>query len=160
VSSASIPPRPPEPIPRDERLFRAICAADVDVCEILPSAVDLQGTSVHRDAYLDSPDETFAYVPEGLTGLAVVTSSTLPQPLRNPNAMGRVREEEVTWEFFAVDDPFTDETGRVHAAHAEIRVRRVSDRPGEENVRPSSAVKRLLRKKLARRMKLFLAPRS
>ena len=158
MKSTSNLPREPEPIPNDEQLFRALSADHVDVTEVLPSAIDLQGTSVYRSAYLSSPEETFEYVPGGLSGLAVVTSSDLPEPIRNPKATGKVKEDDITWEFFAVDAPFTDDEGRAHTAHAEIRVRRISDRPEEENVRPSSAVKRLLRKKLARRMSLFLRP--
>ncbi len=151
-------PRARERIPNDEQLFRAICMEDVDVTEIQPSAIDLQGTSVYRAAFLSSPEETHEYVPSALTGLAVTSPSEFPRPIRNPNVGARVGEADVTWEFFTVDDPFIDDSGRTHLAHAEIRVHRICDRPSQENVRPSSAMKRLLRKKLARAMTLFLDP--
>ena len=152
------PPRAQESIPNDEQLFRAICQEDLDGTAILPSAVDLQGTSVYRAKYLSCPEETLDFVPGDLTGLAVLTPSGISGAIRNPRVTGKVNEDDVTWEFFAVDDPFTDKDGGEHLAHAEVRVRRLSDRPEEDNVRPSSAMKRLLRNQLARRMTLFLAP--
>jgi hypothetical protein len=131
-------------------LYRALRVDEVAGKTVLDDAVDLQGTSVCRGKYLTTPEETFDYAPAGCTGLAVITSGQLPRPIVNESVTGKVASpEDITWEFFAVDDPFTDEQGRDHMAHAEIRIRRLSDRPEEQNQKPSKAMKRLLKGVLA-----------
>jgi hypothetical protein len=142
---------PRDPIAEDEELFRALRGADIEGALILPSAIDLQGTSVHRARYLSSPSETFAHVSEGFTGLAVVTVRSLPGPVANPH------EPAIVWEFFVIDDPFRDSRGVEHAAHAEIRVRR-SDRNRALNARPKGAMRQLLRHALAAALRLHTPP--
>lgn len=130
-------PRTPEAIPPDEPLYRALRASDVAGRSVLEGAVDLQGTSVYRDSYLGAPQETLKYAPAGCSGLAAITGADIPQPVVNKSATGKIADpDEIIWEFFTVDDPFTDEEGLDHTAHAEIRIRRVSDRPEERNQKP------------------------
>lgn len=100
-----------EPIPPEEQLFRWIALDDVEGDAVLPSSVDLQGTSVERGKYFKAPLEAPPFSAR-LNGLAVVTGAVLP---------ARLELNGVPYEFFAVDDPIQE-----NEAHAEIRPGRVA----------------------------------
>ena len=126
-----------EPIPSDEMLYREIDASNVDGDLVLATAVDLQGTSVHRHKYA-TPDTIMLSPPR--TGLASVMCGDLPKAI----TCGEKSE------FFAVDAPTEG------IAHAEIRPGRaptpespLGDRP--DGKKPSGkSVKNKLRNELAR----------
>lgn len=146
------PPRDKVPIDDDERLFRALRREDVEEGLVLPSAVDTQGTSVSRRMFLDDPREALRFAPSACSGVASLVPREFPPNQPNPS------DVSIEWEFFAVDDPFVDEKGVHHIAHAEVRVRRLSDQPSEENVRPKGVVKQILRAELAKVMTVEVEP--
>ena len=116
-----------------------------------PKLWDLQGTSVYRDLYLNFPEDAFRFVKGDLRGLAYTTPKSLPQSIPH-------RQTKKFWEWFEFDDPFIDDDGIYHIAHAEIRCRRHSDRPNPDNVKPSKAMKDEMRERLARSFTVSVSP--
>lgn len=131
-----------EPISSVELLYRAVGADHVSGPAVLPTAVDMQGTSVHRSKYCDAHVHLLLIRPD-LTGIAVTQVGLFPAPQTL---------NEVTYEFFAVDEPEPDDSH-----HAEIRVR--TDPTTRENKRINNgAVRRLLAESLARAFAVHTPP--
>ncbi|MCB9677028.1 MAG: hypothetical protein H6737_18065 [Alphaproteobacteria bacterium] len=132
-----------EPIPDDEPLYRAIGPGDVQGERVAASAIDLEGTSVHRAKYCDAHVPLLANRPD-LDGIAATTPGALP---------GSVVIHDTDYRFFAVDAP---SPGDDH--HAEIRVN--TDRDSRENKRKikSKSAKLALRETLARTFRIHTPP--
>lgn len=137
--------RPPdEPIPLDEPLLHAIGPEHVQGDLVLPAAVDLEGTSVHRLKYCVTRHVPLIAARPDLNGLAETAVGRLPDPL----PVG-----ELIYRFFAVDAP---SEGDEH--HAEIRV---NTDPGSRENRArikSSSARRLLREALASSFRIHVHP--
>ncbi len=142
-----------EPIPATEDLYRWLTQQDVDGNEVLPTTMDLQGTSVDR----------YKYVPGG-----ELPTHQAGHPERNGVAVTRTEKlegsmpvEAAEFEFFAVDCPEFD-----NAAHAKIRLGRIAtpqrpegDRPHGFKPKPPSK-KEKLRQRLATAMQIIRKPIS
>jgi hypothetical protein len=137
-------PRAADPsIPDNERLFRGVGADELDGDQVLDDVVDLRGTSCDRERYRAADDVRCEKWPS----VAWVTPGSLPINVKPP-------DQELTWEFFAVDDPVAG-----NEAHCEVRIRRTTRRDAYENddaVRKKSpATKAFLKHALARRFRVL-----
>lgn len=133
-------------IHQDEPLFRWLASGDVNGSEVLPHAIDLEGTFVDRSKYAPLPQPAFQHNHPERTGLAEVCGRCLPEPFD---------DHAVTYEFFVVDCPVP-----TNEAHAEIRLGRLKDPPDRpENFKPKSkATKERARSALARSLRVIRAP--
>ncbi|MEZ4319472.1 MAG: hypothetical protein R3F61_18295 [Myxococcota bacterium] len=137
-------PRPvDEPIPPDEELYRAVGAADVQGDRVAASAIDLQGTSVHRARYCDAHIPLLAGRPD-LDGIAATTPGALP---------ASVPIGDLVYRCFAVDAPTA---GDPH--HAEIRVNTDPDSRENKKKIKSASAKLFLRETLARTFRIHTRP--
>ena len=140
---------PETAIPSDELLFRWLSTGDVDGTVVLPTAVDLQGTSVDRQRYF-KPRACQSDAHPERNGLASISEDAFP---RGESANG------VVFEYFTHDCPEHD-----NHAHAEIRVGRLTTPEGSKSDRPEGfkpkgqAVKVQLRLSLAACMKVERCP--
>lgn len=133
------------PVPPDEELYRRLRREDVDGAgSVQLSAIDLEGTSVDRAAFRTAEQARDAAT-RGETGIAVVTGAALPGPV--------LLATGIEWEWFAVDWPEHD-----NEAHAELRARRITNRPGIDAKKPGTAVKAELKAALARVMRVRIMP--
>lgn len=131
-----------EPIPADEKLFRAVGKDDVDGNRVLEAGIEIPQMSCNRAKYSKPAD----VVRSGQPGIAFVTPGSLPPP---------VVFNDVEYLFFAIDDPIES-----NEAHAEVRVGRTSDRPRRDPFKPRSKDVRLkLRALLADRLILLKPPK-
>lgn len=135
---------PDKEVPEQEVLYRGLKSKDVDEYgRVALDAIDLEGTSCHRCAYMHW---TVARVKPEWPGLAATQPKRLPrEPIIVDNASS---------ECFVHDCP-SEKEGE---AHVEIRFRRVSDRPNTKNVKPSNSVKREMRTRIARAFRVLKAP--
>lgn len=139
-----------EPIPDDEELYRGVGPVHVDGDKVLPSVIDMQGTSVYRAKYCDPsppvppirlhhPDEN---------GIIVITPARLP--IWSHGDTGFV--------FFVIHVP---EEGD---AHCEIHVRRSSEpehqRSTTKVLKKKKPVRQLLKNVLAERFEVLIPPRQ
>lgn len=135
--------RPKERIPPDERLFRRLRDHHRVGQIVLPEAVDLDGSSCDRERYRNAQDLIGSSWPH----VAWVTAERLPREERPPG-------QDLTWEFFAVDEPLVD-----NGAHCEIRVRRTTRRHLDSNdssvKKRSHEVRAALRAALASRFAIL-----
>jgi len=138
-----------EVIPADETLYRWLTHKDVNGSSVLPTAVDLQGTSVERLLYFVKRESQSEEHPER-NGLARICEAQFPANLV---------VNDVSYEFFTYDCPELD-----NDAHAEIRVARKLPKDGESTDRPagfkpkSQAAKIELRLALAAKMAVERSP--
>lgn len=139
-----------EPIGADEPLYRALQEDWVMGRDVLPTAIDLEGTSVYRERYMAEPKSICSFVRFEVAGVAVTTPATSSVVVNHPV------EGATPWETFHHDDPFTDENGKFHKAHAEIRFRRVGE-TSLDNRKPkrSKKLKDLLKEAVASKMLLL-----
>lgn len=141
-----------EPIPPDENLYRWVACEDCHGDEVLPSAVDLQGTSVNREEYWPNPEEQLPDRSER-NGLARVCEKDFP--------VDGMEFNRITYEFFTVDRPEEQ-----NEAHAEIRTGRAPTNTLPNGDRwkgrkpPNRLVKSQLKASLAETMSLFKAPQD
>ncbi len=132
--------RPSEEIPQDEELYRGLKPDHVDGPRVLPEAIDLRGTSVVRAKY---GSRTQAQAKADSIAVGAIKAGDFPGPTMSPDGV-------TAWEWFPLDLP-----EEADPAHAECRLRRVSDRPATENHKPGSAsLKESLRKALADRFRV------
>jgi len=127
--------QPDASIPATEKLYRRFREHHVDADRVLPDGFDSQGSSCDRQAYQPTPesmrDATYPHVAEILVGKIPAGIVAAPN----------------TWEFFAKDEPIVD-----NEAHCEVRVRRVSRRPREENDPKFADCPKLLKLELKSRL--------
>lgn len=139
-----------EPIGGNESLFRSVAQVDVANGALRETAIDLQGHSVYRQKFCPTPLEALkisqAAGRNGHTGIASVCPDDLP-----PSVV--LAANSIEFEAFAVDEP------DIHVAHAEVRVRRVSDRPTRQCCKPGGTAAKLeLRLLIAKKFKVVIAP--
>ncbi len=138
--------RDPELIEGAELLYRAISTKHVDADAVSFRAIDMDGMSCQRSKYCAEPRDACDGRPAAENGVAQLIAANMPKPI--------VSGGGVTWEFFAADAP---EEGR--DAHAEVRTRRLSDRPSLAHVTVSNSVaKQKMRVALAGAMTIRIAP--
>jgi hypothetical protein len=125
-------------IPIDEILYRGLLSEWIDGEQVLPDAIDLEGTSVNRDKY--NPDR-MAVIKGPFVGVASVRICDFPAPLDRHNAPA--------YRFEAFDCP---EPG--NQAHAEIRPVR-QGLGWNENHKIALGNKRLLKESLAAKMRVL-----
>jgi len=125
-------------IPTDEVLIRWLAPGQTNGSSVLPSAVDLEGTSVDRRPWLPSALPAAQPGVPKRTGVAETRPAALPQHVELPS-------DTPPHELFAVDCP-----SEGNPAHAEIRVGRArtaqmpaGDRPAGRKPKSRAAKERL-----------------
>lgn len=125
-------------IPTDEILYRGLRSEWLDGDQVLPEAIDLEGTSVNRHKY--NPEPT-SLIGGSIVAVASVRSCDFPEPMK--------RADGPAYLFAVFDCPDQD-----NQAHAEIRPIR-EGLGWNANHSIAKPKKRLLKEALSHRMKLL-----
>ena len=136
-------PRPP--IGLSESLFRGLREHGWILPDgsVAPDAVDVQGTSVFRSAFISALG-VLALRPDDI-GVAQISIEKLPRNISNPN------DPTSQWEPFVQDDP-----QECSVAHAEVRFRKAGSASTETHRVKSVAMKMELQAKVAEAMTVVL----